>query len=1286
MQGSGGHGQPPPVVHSPPGLRSAGWEEDVDPPTKESVAAWERSLRPGQYFSEKGGHRPMRHRTQAVQGHPGARAWPRGPDGGAWGPQHLSPIPSEKGYMPLVPSPTTSPGRRSRTLGRDATFPGEGCPTDVAEAFAVAEAVAAEVGFEGLEREALRPFEPIALQDEKLPPAPPAPPLELPWRAPPPGFDARTLRRQASALRGEATAAHRDEEAVRCSTLRLARIMRETIENGKENAALARERLCCLHAALRRLREERVRQGAAVNAAVTWQESLEDLREKLESSEERRRRAERAKSDVQRALRAAVDTNGAAEAEVIPLERALEASWRRDEVAEEMERQERQEELADAFFRRRRRRRGSRCEPRRGSCSTGELMHSVLADERNGRRLSADLGDGEGGEGSDDGAAAAAAVVDKMGDTSNGGRIERGGLRGGEGDGDYGRYGFKSPRAYVTSPLLLPTLSWGFQVFVEACRRSQGMQRLAATRQERAEAERREILREALAAWAVGAALERGGREARQRRAVEAARLCLARWRLFAALERRFRAERRRRSCKRVMDAWRSAVTEAWRDRDLDRRREALVLRRCFRGWRVLRARSILTPQEYVERRHTADRHRLGRLFDRWHLAALSSSASSTAIVTGVRRRRDVDTLAHSFRAWASLSRARRWGRLRALRHGLEALASFAGRGDGFAGASQTFPNSGWRRPRPRVEGEVRRGSTAPLSVELSLAHWGGGRWGRRCVGAGGLEAHDLEAVASAHRRRAALSRGFLALLCQGSRQLRVGRGRLFSVPGGRGKGGVVVSVRAARIGFLTWCGAARARGRAREGMEAAEVVWRRKGLAGAVKGLKRFAVVAARQRRADRTNVLRRSFVALRQGCAISRRQKSACCALQNALVSRRLGLLGSAMARLAAAGSSGPAAIAAATAAAPAARRRREREALGAAWRWWVGGWLRRQAEGIRTREVQARRRAKRDRDLAEQLEQVQQDSAALQKEAVGVETELQRTKILVLEQEEALEASRRSLAEASAAAAAVKSRLGPAARFDTVHAAKTTKASKSTDGRQDTRRPARQTAAARVLVSAEARQRAAAAKAAERRERAAAEARGKLLGQEEADQAALEGALEAARRYREAVERGQARVEDAEADRRRMQTSAAKLLERVDELTRKAEEEAMKGAREASSAESERTTLSLAASTAEARAREMMVILDEREREAAKLRQALTAKDAKLKEKRLLRRRALAPVEAMEVSPSQQGGTAPLRAGAGSVAATDAPLAACDVHELKESIALLQKKVELSRNGTS
>lgn len=64
--------------------------------------AWERSLRPGQYYSEKGGRRPMRHRTQAVRGSPEGRSWSRGVDGGAWGRQDLSPIPSERAFKPLV--------------------------------------------------------------------------------------------------------------------------------------------------------------------------------------------------------------------------------------------------------------------------------------------------------------------------------------------------------------------------------------------------------------------------------------------------------------------------------------------------------------------------------------------------------------------------------------------------------------------------------------------------------------------------------------------------------------------------------------------------------------------------------------------------------------------------------------------------------------------------------------------------------------------------------------------------------------------------------------------------------------------------------------------------------------------------------------------------------------------------------------------------------------------------------------------------------------------------------
>ena len=62
-------------------------------------------------------------------------------------------------------------------------------------------------------------------------------------------------------------------------------------------------------------------------------------------------------------------------------------------------------------------------------------------------------------------------------------------------------------------------------------------------------------------------------------------------------LSGRFRVERRRRVCLRVVGAWRDLVKEGRRRRDLDQRREALVLCRCFRAWRVLRAKSNLTPQ-----------------------------------------------------------------------------------------------------------------------------------------------------------------------------------------------------------------------------------------------------------------------------------------------------------------------------------------------------------------------------------------------------------------------------------------------------------------------------------------------------------------------------------------------------------------------------------------------------------------------------------------------------------------------------------------------------------------
>lgn len=208
-----------------------------------------------------------------------------------------------------------------------------------------------------------------------------------------------------------------------------------------------------------------------------------------------------------------------------PLERALEAAWRRDQVAEEMERQAQQEEVADAFLRRRRRRcrRRSQDGSRSGSFfwSTAAFSGSPGAQHGTPPWLS---GDADGGAVDDDlngamaaedaeAAAAVAAAAESEGEASAHLHYTR------------------------ISPLLLPTMSRGFRALAEACRRSRGMRRLAAARRARAEAERRAVLREALAAWAVGAALERRGREARRRRDAEAGRLCFARWRVFAALE-----------------------------------------------------------------------------------------------------------------------------------------------------------------------------------------------------------------------------------------------------------------------------------------------------------------------------------------------------------------------------------------------------------------------------------------------------------------------------------------------------------------------------------------------------------------------------------------------------------------------------------------------------------------------------------------------------------------------------------------------------------------------------
>lgn len=184
--------------------------------------------------------------------------------------------------------------------------------------------------------------------------------------------------------------------------------------------------------------------------------------------------------------------NRMAEAEVIPLEDALDEAWRRDEVAAEMERQARNEEIADAFYHRR--------------------IH--FGSDNSSSNISAR---GEWGS------SGAVIRVESKKSLSIGERDEVD----------------TAAESARVSPLLRQTMSWGFRALVEACRRSKGMRQMAVARSVRTEKEDWRLLGETLTAWAVAAALERGERAARARRAEESVRLCFARWKLFAALERR---------------------------------------------------------------------------------------------------------------------------------------------------------------------------------------------------------------------------------------------------------------------------------------------------------------------------------------------------------------------------------------------------------------------------------------------------------------------------------------------------------------------------------------------------------------------------------------------------------------------------------------------------------------------------------------------------------------------------------------------------------------------------
>lgn len=126
----------------------------------------------------------------------------------------------------------------------------------------------------------------------------------------------------------------------------------------------------------------------------------------------------------------------------------------------------------------------------------------------------------------------------------------------------------------------------------------------------------------------------------------------------------------------------------------------------------------------------------------------------------------------------------------------------------------------------------------------------------------------ELGALASAHRRRAGLSRGLRALLLHaGPAQPGWSSGGPAAFRVRRGNGAVaVVAARAARAALRAWHDIAGARARAESLAEDAGLAWRRGRLAEAVAELRRFALAAGRRRRAERRGLLRRSLMALRQ------------------------------------------------------------------------------------------------------------------------------------------------------------------------------------------------------------------------------------------------------------------------------------------------------------------------------------------------------------------------------------------------------------------------------------
>lgn len=287
------------------------------------------------------------------------------------------------------------------------------------------------------------------------------------------------------------------------------------------------------------------------------------------------------------------------------------------------------------------------------------------------------------------------------------------------------------------------------------------------------------------------------------------------------------------------------------------------------------RKRLCSVPQEYSERCSVADRHRLLGLFETWHLASLASASSSAAAIRGFESRRGVAILAGSFRAWASLLRARRWRRIRRLRQGFESLASFA------ASSAESWPRRFYR---------AGTGAQDAIYTQRGLVRWGEegafrereeDRPGKRALmagqkrqrqryggqGAGGSDLSRLSSavsLASAHRRWVALSKGLRALRLCATAALR--SERFIANPPQNGGAIVGFSARSARSALAAWRVSAAMRRRARARCASAEDGYKRRCLVLSLRAWACLTAVEARQKRADRAHKLKASFVSLRQ------------------------------------------------------------------------------------------------------------------------------------------------------------------------------------------------------------------------------------------------------------------------------------------------------------------------------------------------------------------------------------------------------------------------------------